>query len=127
LHSKAGRGSGVLNLRTQNECLLLKHLHKFCNQFNVPWVQLVWDKYYYNGWLPWLTSSFRASFWWKDILKLVDSYKDMATTNIHNGSSCFFWLDLWNGRVLQQTSRNYLPSLKIHTLQYIYIYIYIYI
>jgi hypothetical protein len=57
-------GAGVLNLRTQNECLLLKHLHKFYNLLNVPWVQLVWDKYYSNRWLPRLTSSFRASFWY---------------------------------------------------------------
>ena len=29
-------GLGVLNLRTQNEALLLKHLHKFFNRVDVP-------------------------------------------------------------------------------------------
>ena len=31
-------GLGVLNLRTHNEALLLKHLHKFFNQLDLPWV-----------------------------------------------------------------------------------------
>ena len=35
-------GLGVLNLRVQNESLLLKHLHKFYNRVDVPWVHLVW-------------------------------------------------------------------------------------
>jgi len=34
-------GLGVHNLRTQNECLVLKHMDKFFNRVNVPWVQLV--------------------------------------------------------------------------------------
>ena len=43
---------GVLNLRTQNEALLLKYLHKFFNRADLPWVQLIWEKYYSNGPLP---------------------------------------------------------------------------
>lgn len=31
----------VHNLRTQNECLLLKHLDKIFNKVNIPWVHLV--------------------------------------------------------------------------------------
>jgi len=34
-------GLGVLNLRTQNEELLLKHLHKFYNKMDIPWVHLI--------------------------------------------------------------------------------------
>lgn len=90
-------GLGVLNLSTQNESLLLKHLHKFFNRASVPWVQLVWDRYYLGGKLSRLTNNFKGSFCWKDILKLLDSYKGMAMANISDGSSCFFWLDLRNG------------------------------
>ena len=39
-------GLGVLNLSIQNEGLLLKHLHKFFNRWDIPWVHLVWERYY---------------------------------------------------------------------------------
>jgi hypothetical protein len=77
-------------------------MDKFFNRVNVPWVQLVWDKYYSDGKLPYLASNLRVSFWWRDLLKLLDSYKGLAMVSVQNGTSCFFWLDLWNGQVLQQ-------------------------
>ena len=49
---KSERGLGVLNLKTQNEALVLKNLHKFYNNVDTPWVQLIWDKHYQNGKLP---------------------------------------------------------------------------
>jgi len=52
----------VLSLSVHNESLLLKHLHKFYNRANVPWVQLVWEKYYARDKLPIQTISFRGSF-----------------------------------------------------------------
>jgi hypothetical protein len=85
--SKEEGGLGVLNLRTQNGCLLLKHLGKFFNRVNVPWVQLVWNRYYSDGKLPRLTSNFRGSFRWRDLLKLLDPFKGMAMVTIHNGAS----------------------------------------
>ena len=45
-------GLSVLNLRTQNEALLLKHLHKFFNKIDTPWVALIWEKHYTNNKLP---------------------------------------------------------------------------
>jgi hypothetical protein len=35
---------GVLNLRTQNEALLLKNLHKFFNRFGIHRVHLIWER-----------------------------------------------------------------------------------
>lgn len=49
---KSEGGLGVLRLSTQNEALLLKYLDKFFNRTDIPWVQLVWEKYYSNGKLP---------------------------------------------------------------------------
>lgn len=46
LKSKNKGGLGVLNLRLRNDDLLLKHLHKFYNKGDIPWVHLIWDKYY---------------------------------------------------------------------------------
>ena len=92
-------GLGVLNLRTQNEALLLKNLHKFFNRLDLPWVNLVWEKYYTNGSLP--STQKKGSFWWRDILKLLDSFKGMAMVNIHDRVTCLFWEDVWNNRVLK--------------------------
>jgi hypothetical protein len=55
-------GLGVLNLTVQNESLLLKHLHKFYNRVQIPWVQLVWTKYYSRDRLPIAGATFRGSF-----------------------------------------------------------------
>lgn len=46
---KSKGGLGVLNLRLQNDALLLKHLHKFYNKESIPWVQLIYDRYYINN------------------------------------------------------------------------------
>jgi hypothetical protein len=90
-------GLGVLNLRTQNEALLLKYLHKFLDREDLPWINLIWEKYYHNGRLPAVGKV--GSFWWRDILKLIDKYKGMATVNIQDGRTCLFWEDLWKGIV----------------------------
>ena len=39
-------GLGVLNLRLQNNALLLKLLHKFYSKQDIPWVNLIWNRYY---------------------------------------------------------------------------------
>ena len=39
-------GLGVLNLKFQNDSLLLKQLHKFYTKQDIPWVQLMWHTYY---------------------------------------------------------------------------------
>ena len=50
--TKENGGLGALNLYTQNESLLLKHLHKFFNKLDIPSVQLVWNCYYPHAWCP---------------------------------------------------------------------------
>jgi hypothetical protein len=49
---KLNGGLGVLKLETQNEALLLKYLHKFCNNHDLPWVSLIWNNYYMTGRIP---------------------------------------------------------------------------
>jgi len=50
--SKEEGGLGVLNLKTQNEALLLKHLYKFFNKEDILWGSLIWESYYEIGNLP---------------------------------------------------------------------------
>ena len=44
-------GLGVINIKLQNDALLMKFLHKFYNKVDIPWVSLIWDTYY-NGVVP---------------------------------------------------------------------------
>lgn len=96
--SKGEGGLGVHNLQTQNEALLLKHLHKFFNRNDLPWVKLIWDKHYRNDKLPNPVVP-KGSFWWRDVLKLLDKYKGLASVLVSDGKSCLLWEDLWNGQV----------------------------
>lgn len=57
----------IKNIRLQNEALLLKHLDKFYNKKDVPWVNLVCHTYYSEGQVPHETTA-KCSFWWKDIM-----------------------------------------------------------
>lgn len=91
--SKDEGGLGVLNLQTQNEALLIKHLSKFFNREDTPWVSLIWEAYYESGKLS--GTGNKGSFWWRDVLKLLDKFKGMARVEINNGKSCLLWEDLW--------------------------------
>jgi len=107
-------------LQTQNDALLLKNLDKFFNRKDLPWVNLVWEKYYSNGRLPGGTK--KDSFWWRDILKLLTKFKGIAYVSVQDGSSVLFWEDQWNNLV----SRLEFPELhsfaknKAITLQKVY-------
>jgi hypothetical protein len=84
---KSEGGLGVLNLKIQNEALLLKNLHIFFNKVDTHWVHLVWEKYYGNAKLP--SHMKKGSSWWRDKLKLLDSYKGLAICQIHDAATCY--------------------------------------
>jgi hypothetical protein len=43
----------------------------------------------------------KGSFWWRDILKLLDKFKGLASVQIKDGASCLFWEDCWDGQPLR--------------------------
>ena len=45
----------------------MKHLYKFMNRQNIPWVKLIWEAHYQNNKLPQVQAPC-GSFWWKDVL-----------------------------------------------------------
>jgi hypothetical protein len=57
-------GLGISQLSSHNEVLLLKNLHKLFIKADIPWVHLLWEKYYPNGKLP--NQTMNGSFWWRD-------------------------------------------------------------
>lgn len=95
--SKTEGGLGALNLRTQNEALLMKYLHKFINREDIPWVNLIWEIHYDNGRLP--VANNRGSFWWKDVLRLLDNFKGLAKVDLKDGRTCFLWSDIWKDTI----------------------------
>jgi hypothetical protein len=91
-------GLGVINLRLQNDALLLKQLHKFYNKEDIPWVNLIWFKYYQHA-VP-HTAREKGSFWWKDIWRLNTIYRSVSHCIIGDGSSICFWEDKWRPKIL---------------------------
>ena len=90
---KSRGGMGILNLKVQNEALLLKFLDKFYNRADTPWVTLIWNAYYTDK-IPHAMDPC-GSFWWKSVLKLSPLYRGFATAIIGNGSSVLLWKDMW--------------------------------
>ena len=73
-------GLGVLNLKTQNESLLLKNLYKFYNKVDTPWYILFGINIIrMENYVVILKKGF---FWWRDNLKLLDKFKGLAMCKI---------------------------------------------
>ena len=91
---------GIINLELQNQALLMKNLDKFFNRKDIPWVNLVWEKHCRNGRLPGIVK--KGSFWWRDVLKLLTPFKEMANIQVNSGESCFFWKDRWSTQTFEE-------------------------
>lgn len=98
---KSKGGLGVIDLRLQNNALLMKNLHKFYNRHLVPWVKLTWSSYYSDK-VP-HALSLKGSFWWKDALQFVDIFRGLLKCTIGDGRTCLFWSDLWNDKIRQRS------------------------
>ena len=91
-------GLRVLDIASHNKCLLMKHVHKFLNQQNIPWVKLIWETYYPDRMLH---TNPQGSFWWKSILKLVPEFRQAAVPKLGSGNTVRFWIDNWNQGILK--------------------------
>jgi hypothetical protein len=118
--TKPEGGLGVLDLKKQNEALMLKILDKFFNKRDTPWVSMIWEKHYSNGRMPNHTKN--GSFWWRQNLKLLTSFKTSATVQLQSGNACSFWQDNWLQQPMQDQSRVILicSKQKYHSLQLLY-------
>jgi hypothetical protein len=59
------------------------------------------SKYYANGSVP--SNRRKGSFWWRDLLKLLDKYKGIFQVHLGSGDTILFWKDMWNGQLLNQS------------------------
>jgi hypothetical protein len=103
-------GWGVLRLETQNKALLINFLHKFFNNNDLPWVNLIWDNYYLSRGLPGHRNI--GSFWWKSMIKLLPNFKGLAHPVIGNGRSISFWDDQWSQNIPRQKFPELLSFVK---------------
>jgi hypothetical protein len=87
--SKLEGGLGILNITTHNDALLLKNLHKFFNRADCPWVQLIWDNYYFSGKLP--DNRPKSSFWWRGVLKQLDKFKGIVMDHLNSMAGFVEW------------------------------------
>ena len=79
---------GIVNFKKQNEALPINHLYKFYNNVEVPWVKLIWSTYYEDK-VP-HAERLCGSFWWKDVMKLVESFRLVSVVMPSRGSSFLF-------------------------------------
>ncbi len=103
---KSKGGLGIINLELQNIALLMKHLDKFYNRKDVPWVNLIWNKYYASKDTPPHALRETGSFWWKDILRLNTVFRAISKITPNQGDSFLFWKDLWSNDILQESMTN---------------------
>jgi hypothetical protein len=97
--TKIEGGLGIINLELQNQALLMKNLDEFYNRKEIPWVNLVWERHYKNDKLPGAVK--KGSFWWRDVLKLLPQFKQMASIKMNSGITCHFWKDSWESQPLE--------------------------
>lgn len=126
-------GLGVLNLKIQNDALLMKFFHKFYNRHNIPWVDLIWNTYYADTILH--ATDPCGSFWWKDVMQLSPIFRVVSSVWINYGSSVLFWKDSWHEEIISTyfpraysyttdedvTVRDFLSSSELHAIFHLHL------
>ena len=109
LLTKKQGGLGILDIALHNRALLMKNLLKFMNEEDVPWINLIWEKYYHS-----VTPAGHAvgSFWWRAHISLLEEFKKICRCTIGNGQTVLVWKDTWIEHKLQYI----LPHLHSFTL-----------
>ena len=108
-------GLDVLDLTIHNKCLLMKHVHKFVNKYNLPWVNLIWSTYYPNGIIH---DRKVGSFWWKDICKNLAQYKILNICTIGRGDIIYTWQDNWGQGIMRDNIHSYIHLPLTNTALY---------
>lgn len=92
-------GQGILDISIHNKALMMKNLHKFFNKVDLPWIKLIWEKYYPSQ-LP--HSRMVGSSWWRNHLKLIPLFKQHSSCKLGNGQTILLWQDKWLDHPLEQ-------------------------
>jgi hypothetical protein len=90
-------GLGIIDIKDQNNAMLLKFLDKFYSKSDIPWVQLTWSKLYANNQTQPHVSILVGSFWWKEVIGLFNKFQTMARCKPNRGGTILFWSQIWIG------------------------------
>ncbi|KAE8776063.1 hypothetical protein D1007_51342 [Hordeum vulgare] len=55
---------------------------------------IIWNTYYYER-VPQGTEPC-GSYWWRNILKLLDNFREFTWVQVNQGDTVLFWQDKWN-------------------------------
>lgn len=88
-------GLGIIDLKTQNNALLLKFLDKFYQKSDIPWVELTWSKLYANNQIPPQTRGPVRSFWWKEIMNLFEDFQTLTSCKPNKDDTVVFLNQTW--------------------------------
>lgn len=88
-------GLGIIDIKAQNNALLLKFLDKFYHKSDIPWVELTWYKLYATNQTPPQARAPVGFFWWKDIMNLFEDFHTLATCKPRKGDTMLFWSETW--------------------------------
>jgi hypothetical protein len=100
LYTKRGRRIRCIKSKSSDQSSLSENIQKFYNHLNIPWVNLLW-KSNYNEKAPHAISP-KGSFWWRDYLCLIDTYREMIDFFVKNGKSILLWKDS-KGNIISTT------------------------
>lgn len=60
-------------------------------------MDLIWNNHYNSSSVP--SEKKVGSFWWKDFLKYINKYKELATIIVGDGRSVNLWYDKWDNKI----------------------------
>ena len=72
-------------------------------------MQLVWTSYYVRK-IP-HADNLAGSFWWRDVMKLVDNFRAVSSVTLGKGDTFLFWLDNWKTDLIKRPLKDRFPRL----------------
>lgn len=90
----------------------MKHLDKFFNKWNLPWVKMLWNKYNDNNTLPPHATLEKKLILVKGYFPLIPLYMTITTIQINKGDTALLWKDQWCDNIMELVC----PSLYSFTM-----------
>jgi hypothetical protein len=88
---------GIIDLDTQNKCLLSKWIVKLLNEDGL-WQQVLKKKYLKGRTLSQVVKKKGDSHFWAGLMEVKDLVLQRGRFRVHDGSQTRFWEDLWLGK-----------------------------
>ncbi|MFB5604543.1 MAG: hypothetical protein ACE5RK_09090, partial [Candidatus Nitrosomaritimum aestuariumsis] len=89
-------GMGIMNIDTQNKCLLSKWWYKLLHEQGI-WQDLLRRKYMHGKAIGQVQRKQGDSQFWTGLMKVKDLFLRFGTFQLNNGANIRFWEDIWTG------------------------------